>query len=169
MIQFNNLKEKELLIQNYFCEKTRKELTPNEVFDMWSNWFRNDFRIHGQPVFCVVGGELKYRETAEISDGDILKKYNETFQCIYRWIKKGVDNKNNTKKHFRDELDKERRKEFAKIVALAKPLKIRVILSDKNLYKNQLGRFKLIKGNKELTSGDCDKVIKYLRKLKAKK
>ena len=68
MIHIDNLKEKELLIAHYFSENTKKELTPHEVFDMWSNWFKKDFRINNQPVFCVVDNELVYRKSVKKKD-----------------------------------------------------------------------------------------------------
>ena len=68
MIHIDNLKEKELLIAHYFSENTKKELNPHEVFDMWSNWFKKDFRINNQPVFCVVDNELVYRKSAKKKD-----------------------------------------------------------------------------------------------------
>lgn len=46
MIQkIDNLKEKELVIAYYFCGNTHKQFSKYEVFDMWSNWFKKDFRI----------------------------------------------------------------------------------------------------------------------------
>ena len=68
MIHIDNLNEKELLIAHYFSENTKKELNPHEVFDMWSNWFKKDFRINNQPVFCVVDNELVYRKSVKKKD-----------------------------------------------------------------------------------------------------
>lgn len=169
MVHINNLKEKELLIANYFCGKTRKELTPHEVFDMWSNWFRKDFRVNGKPVFCIVDNELVYSKSGKNLDENICKEYNQTFQKIYKWIKRAVEIDGHNKAYFHQQLDYERRKEFARVVAKAKPLGFYVQLSEGNLYKNRLGYFKLIKGKKTITSGDCDKMIEYMEGFKMSK
>lgn len=52
MIHIDNLLEKELLIAHYFCDLRKKEFSRAEVFDMWSNWFKKDFKINNQSVFC---------------------------------------------------------------------------------------------------------------------
>lgn len=162
MVHIDNLEEKKLLIANYFCEKTRKELTAHEVFDMWSNWFKNDFRINGKPVFCIVDNELVYRKSVKNSDEIIRKKYNRTFQDIYRWIKRVINNECHNKAYFHQELDRERRREFSRILELAKPQGFYLTLSKKDLYKNKLGCFHLVKNSKTAICGDCDKVIAYL-------
>ena len=59
-------------------------------------------------------------------------------------------------------MDRERKKGFAKILTLAKPMGLYVTLSQKNLYKNRLGYYSLVRGNKVLTGGDCEKIIEYL-------
>jgi len=166
-MHIDNLKEKELLIANYFCGKTRKELTPHEVFDMWSNWFKKDFCVDGKPVFYVVDKELIYRKSVKNLDESIRREYNQAFQNIYRWIKRTVEIDSHNKAFFHQELDKERKKEFTRIVAEAKPLGFYVIMSNINLYKNRLACFSLTKKKKTVTSGDCDKMIDYLKGLKA--
>ncbi len=166
MVHIDNLKEKELLIANYFCDKTKKELTPHEVFDMWSNWFRKDFRVNDKPVFCIVNGELVYRKYIKEPNESIRRKYNQTFQNIYKWIKRTVEIDGHNKAYFYQQLDDERKREFARVVAEAKPLGFYVCLGKDNLYKNQLAYFNLIKCKKTVTSGDCDKMINFLRGLK---
>ncbi len=175
MIQFDNLKEKELLIAHYFCEKSRKELSPQEVFDMWSNWFKNDFRVNGKPIFCIENGKLVYRKSANITDKNTLKEYNHSFQNIYRWIKKAEklsgkvagETAGYQKAYFKKELDKERRRGFARILTYAKPLKLQVSLGQNDLYKNKLGNYRITKGKNTITSGDCDRVIERLKKMKS--
>jgi len=166
MVHINNLKEKELLIANYFCDKTKKELTPYEVFDMWSNWFRKDFRVNGKSVFCIVNGELMYRKSVKKPNESIRREYNQTFQKIYKWIKRAVEIDSHNKAYFHQQLDYERKREFTRVVAKAKSLGFYVHLSEDNLYKNQLAYFKLLKCNKTITSGDCDKMINFLRGVK---
>lgn len=163
MIQFDNLKEKELLISYYFCEKSRKELNPHEVFDMWSNWFKNDFRINRKPVFAVVDGELVYRKSVNLSDEDILNRYSHTFQNIYNWIKRSLEIDGHNKAFYRQELDKERNRKYRKLIRLAKPLNIYVSMNSRY---NKLADFKLSvykRGGHTITSGDCDKMLKYLK------
>lgn len=167
MVQIDNLKEKELLIAYYFCEKSKKELAPHEVFDMWSNWFKNDFRVKGKPVFCVVDDELVYRKSAKMTDENIRKRYNHTFQNIYKWIKCTVEIESHNKLYFRQELDRERNKEFGRVIRVAKPLGIYIIM---NKSYSHLAEFKLMEYGKKrytITSGDCDKMINYLQKMKA--
>ena len=169
MIKYDNLKEKELLIAYYFCEKSKKELTVHEVFDMWANWFKNDFRINGKPVFCVVDDKLIYRSSAKMDDEKILRQYNHTLQNIYKWIYNKVEIKSHNKLFFKQELDNERRRGFAKILSFAKPMGLYVTLGEKDLYKNKLGFYQIIKNNNVITAGDCDKIIKYLQNLKVQK
>ena len=166
MIQFDNLKEKELLIAHYFCEKSRKELSPQEVFDMWSNWFKHDFRINEKPVFCVVDDELIYHKSEKMTDEDIRRKYNHTFQNIYKWIKRALEIEGHNKEYFRHELDKERNREFGRVIRIAKPLGIYILM---NTSYNRLADFRLMEYGKKrqtITSGDCDKMIEYLQKMK---
>lgn len=161
MPHIDNYREKTLLIANYFCDKTRKELCPCEVFDMWRNWFKEDFLFNGKPIYKIKDGKLERAK-------NVSKQYCNTFDSAYSWIKKSVENKNNSKTHFKNELDRIRKKGFAKILSLAKPLGLYVTLSKKNLYKNKLGYYQLVKDNKVLTSGDCDKLLRYLKENKEK-
>ena len=166
-IYINNYREKTLLIANYFCEKSRKELTPAEVYDMWCNWFSSDFRIDGHQTFKIENDILVFRKKSHSKDNEVIcRQYNKIFKSAFTWIEKSVKNKNNTKQHFKNELDRERKKGFAKILTLAKPMGLYVTLSQKNLYKNRLGHYSIVKNNKVLTSGDCDKIIEYLQKMK---
>ena len=168
MIHIDNLKEKELLIAHYFSENTKKELTPHEVFDMWSNWFKKDFRINNQPVFCVVNNELVYRKSVKKKDEKIRDKYNHAFQNIYKWIYNKVVTKSHDKVFFKQELQKERNREYGRVISFAKPLGFYLAMS-KSFYR--LAEFKIITGDKKriITSGDCDKMIAYLQNLKKEK
>lgn len=167
MPNINNYREKTLLLAHYFCEKSRKELTSTEVYEMWCNWFSNDFKIDNKPTFKMVNDKLVFRNESKHKDAkSICKQYNRVFHDSYKWIKKSVENKHNSKQHFKNELDRVRKREFASILTLAKPMGLFVTLSQKNLYKNRLGYFQLIKDDKVLTSGDCDKMIEYLKKMK---
>lgn len=83
MIHIDNLLEKELLIVHYFCDLRKKDFSRAEVFDMWSNWFKRDFRINNQPVFCIVNDELVYRKHIKKKDEKNREKYNHTFQNVY--------------------------------------------------------------------------------------
>ncbi len=164
--KFDNLKEKELLIAHYFCEKSRKEPTSHEIFDMWSNWFKNDFRVNGKSVFVVVDDELVYRKSVKSSDVNILKRYNHTFQNIYKYIKRTLEIDGHNKAFFRQELDKERNREYGRVISIAKPLDIYVSM---NARYNKLADFRLSvykKKGQTITCGDCDKMIKYLNKVK---
>lgn len=163
----NNYREKTLLIANYFYGKSRKELTPSEVYDMWCNWFSKDFRIDGKPTFKMQNNKLVFRKkTHTKSDEKMCMQYNKIFDSTYAWIEKSVENKNNSKQYFKSELDRERRKGFAKILSLAKPLGMYVSLGEKDLYKNKLGYYMVIKDNHILISGDRDKIIEYLKEMK---
>lgn len=161
MPYINNYKEKTLLIANYFCEKTRKEPTPAEVYDMWRNWFNKDFLYNGKPIYKINKGNLKIRK-------NIPKTYYKTFESAYMWIKKKVENPNNTKQYFKNKLDTERKHGLKKILSLANPLGLYVVLDEKDLYKNKLGRYQVIKDNKILISGNCDKIVWYLKENKEK-
>ena len=166
MIHIDNLKEKELLIAHYFSENTKKELTPHEVIDMWSNWFKTDFRINNQPVFCVVDNELVYRKSVKKKDEKIRDKYNHAFQNIYKWIYNKVVTKSHDKVFFKQELQKERNREYGRVISFAKPLGFYLAMSKSF---SGLAQFKiLIYGEKGriITSGDCDKMIAYLQNLK---
>ena len=168
MPNISNYREKTLLLAHYFCDKTRKEVIPTEVYDMWCNWFGNDFKIGKEPTFKMVNDNLVFRKKPTSKDDEKLcKQYNRIFHDAYKWIKKSVENERNSKKYFQNELDRERKKGFAKILTLAKPMGLYITLSKKNLYKNRLGYYSLVKCNKILTSGDCDKMIEYLKKMKA--
>ena len=163
----NNYREKTLLIAHYFCEKSRKELTPAEVYDMWCNGISGDFRIGGEPTFKIENDILVFRKKSHSqADEVICRQYNKIFKSAYAWIKKSVENEHNSKQHFKNELDRERKKGFAKILTLAKPMGLYVTLGKKNLYKNKLGYYQIIKGNNIITAGDCDKMIEYLQKMK---
>ena len=169
LIHIDNLKEKELLIAHYFSENTKKELTPHEVFDMWANWFKNDFRINNQPVFYVVDNELVYRKSVRKKDEKIRDKYNHAFQNIYKWIYNKVVTKSHDKMFFKQELQKERNREYGRVISFAKPLGIYITM---NKSYSGLAEFKLMEyGNRShtITSGDCDKMIAYLQNLKKEK
>ena len=170
MPNISNYREKTLLLAHYFCEKSKDKLTPTEVYEMWCNWFSGDFKIDNKPTFKMVNDKLVFRKEVKRKDAENLcKQYNRIFHDSYKWIKKSVEIENNSKKHFQNELDRERKKGFAKILTLAKPMGLYVTLSQKNLYKNRLGYYCLVKHNKVLTSGDCDKIIEYLKRMKKEK
>lgn len=170
MPYISNYREKTLLLTHYFCEKQKKEVTPEEVYDMWCNWFKHDFRLEGKPTFKMVNGSLRYYNQPKGKEAEqIRKQYNQIFKDAYKWIKKSVKNECNTKMHFKHELDRERKKGFAKILTLAKPVGLYVTLGTNNLYKNKLGYYQLVKDYKVVTGGDCDKMIEYLKKYKEEK
>lgn len=167
-MHINNYREKTLLISHYFCDKSKKELTPIEVYDMWCNWFKDDFRIDGRPTFKMENDKLVFRKENHSPENEIIcKQYNKIFNSAYLWIKKSVENENNSKQHFKNELDRERKKGFAKILSLAKPMGLYVTLSKRKPY-NKLGYYSIAKEHKVLTGGDCDKVIEYLKMSKEK-
>ena len=169
MIHIDNLKEKELLIAHYFSENTKKELTPHEVFDMWSNWLKKDFRINNQPVFCVVDNELVYRKSVKKKDEKIRDKYNHAFQNIYKWIYNKVVTKSHDKVFFKQELQKERNREYGRVISFAKPLGFYLAMSKSF---SGLAQFKILNYGEKgriITSGDCDKMIAYLQNLKKEK
>lgn len=166
MIHIDNLKEKELLIAHYFSGKSKKELNPHEVFDMWSNWFKKDFRINGTPVFCIVDDELVYRKSVKNKDKEICDKYNHTFQSIYRWIYKEVMTGTHDKIYFKQELQKERNREYGRVIHFAKPLGFYLAMSKSFC---ALAEFKILNYGEKgriIISGDCDKMIRYLQDIK---
>lgn len=166
MLHINNLKEKELLIAHYFCGNGKKEFSRQEVFDMWSNWFKKDFRVNGNPVFRIVDNELVYRKGSKVKNESIRREYNQVFQSIYKHIKHDLDNKSHDKSYFKQELQKEHNKEYGRVIKLAKPLNIYLTMSKSF---SRLAEFKLIEYGKKgriITSGDCDKMIEYLKKMK---
>ena len=167
MLQISNLKEKELLIAHYFCGNSKNEFTPLEVFYMWTDWFKHDFRIKGVPVFTISDDKLVYRKDSKVTDRDILNQYNQTFQNIYKWIKHTLDVKSHDKVYFKQELEKERNKEYGRVIKVAKPLGIYIAM---NTSFSRLAEFKLMeygKRNHTITSGNCDKMIAYLENMKA--
>lgn len=120
MIHIDNLKEKELVIAYYFCGNTHKQFSRYEVFDMWSNWFKKDFRINNKPVFCLVDDKLVYRKSVKIKRNDMetLRKYNRAFQNIYAYIKKILSGKGHDKAFLRQELEKERGREYKRVATV---------------------------------------------------
>jgi hypothetical protein len=165
MIRINNLKEKELLIAYYFCGKSAKKLNRTEVYDMWCNWFKDDFRIDGQPAFKMADGELVYRKRAKSKNAEKIRgQSNRTFQNIYKWIKESVGKGCHDKAYFRQQLDAERNREYGRVMSFTKPLNIYITMEPS--YK-KLAYFKLVnykKRGQTITSGDCDKMIEYLKK-----
>lgn len=165
-INIPNLKEKELLIAHYFCGKQNKEFTPQELFDMWSNWFKRDFRINGKPVFKVVNGELVYRRESKMHDNDVLGQYNHMFRNIYKWIKNTLETASHDKIFLKEELGAERNRQYGRVIGVAKPLGIYIAM---NTSFTQLAEFKLMRADNRsriITSGNADKMIEYLNKMK---
>lgn len=115
----------------------------------------------------MVNDKLVYREEAKVKkDKSICKKYNHAFQNIYKWIKRTLDIERHDKAYFKQELDKERNREYGRVIGLAKTLNVHVMM---NTSYNQLARFTLsdYKNRRHtITSGDCDKVIAYLKEIK---
>lgn len=164
--QIPNLKEKELLVAHYFCGKQKKDFTPEELFDMWSNWYKHDFRVNGKPVFKVVNDELVYRKDSKMSDKGILRQYNHIFQNIYKWIKRTLEIESHDKIFFKEELRKERNRQYGRVIRFAKPLGFYLAMSKSF---NRLAEFKILNYGEKgriITSGDCDKMITYLQNLK---
>ena len=164
--QIPNLKEKELLVAHYFCGKQKKDFTPEELFDMWSNWFKQDFRINGKPIFKVVNDELVYRKNSKMSDKGILRQYNHIFHNIYKWIKHTLEIESHDKIFFKEELRKERNRQYGRVIGVAKPLGIYIAMNTSFI---QLAEFKLMRSDDRsriVTSGNADKMIEYLNKMK---
>ena len=169
MIHIDNLLEKELLIAHYFCDIRKKDFSRAEVFDMWSNWFKRDFRINGQPIFCIVDDELVYRKHIKKKDEKIREKYNHTFQNIYTYIENMLKDESHGRVYFKEELKTLRNKLFGKVIRLAKPLGFYLAMS-KSFHG--LAQFKILNYGEKgriITSGDCDKMIAYLQNLKKEK
>ena len=164
-----NYREKSLLIANYFYGKSRKELNIAQVYDMWRNWFNEDFMVGDKPVFKLAGDKVVLRKKPESkAEERLFKKYTHLLYDSYAWIKKSVENKHNSMKYFQNEIDKIHRREFAILVYLAKPKGIYVTLSNKNLYKNHLGYYSLMQDGKTLTSGKFIKMQQYLNSINKK-
>lgn len=171
MIHIDNLKEKELLIAYYFCGKSRKQLSPYEVFDMWSNWFRYDFRVNNKPVFCIENDKLEYRKDIEKRDEKILKQYNNAFQGIYYRIKRSLEIEEHNQAFFRNALDEERNREYGRVLHTVKLFNLNVYVRMNFTYK-KLADFTLMDYKNRthtLKSGDCDRMIAYLQNLKNKR
>lgn len=166
MIHIDNLLEKELLIAHYFCDLRKKDFSRAEVFDMWSNWFKRDFRINNQPVFCIVDDELVYRKHIKKKDEKIREKYNHAFQNIYICIDNMLKDESHDRVYFKEELKALRNKLYGKVIVLAKPLEFYLTMSTSN---HRLAEFKILNYGERghiITSGDCDKMIRYLKNVK---
>lgn len=167
MIRIDDLKEKELLIAYYFASNPKKEVKPSSVYNMWCNWFKQDFWINNKPLFRIANRELVFRKNAnKVVEENVLDKYRHTFQCIYGWIKKLLYDDTHDKEYLKQELDRERNKEYGKVVSLAKTLRVYVYM--KTSYKN-LSEFTLTDFNDRkhvLARGSCAKMIEYLEGMK---
>lgn len=166
MIHIDNLLEKELLIAHYFCEIRKKEFSKAEVFDMWSNWFKKDFRINNQPVFRIVDDGLVYRKHIKKKNEKVREQYNHTFQNIYICIENMLKDESHDRAYFKEELRKLRNKLYGKVIGLAKPLSFYLTMSTPFF---KLAEFKILNYGEKghiITSGDCDKMIKYLQEIK---
>ena len=168
-VHIDNYREKTLLIANYFYGKSKKELNKAEVYDMWRNWFKEDFLVGDKSVFKIVDNKVVYRKNPETkSEKRTYARYRDVLSKAFNWIKKSVENKHNSQQYFQSELDRIRKRELASLVSLAKPKGIYVTLSSKNLYKNQLGHYSLMKDDKTLTSGKFIKMQQYLNSINKK-
>lgn len=163
MVHIDNLREKELVIAYYFRGNKHKELNRHEVFDMWSNWFKRDFRVNNKPVFCIENNKLTYRKAVKIKSKDmaILKDYDESFKKIYKYIEKVVVIEKRDKTYLRQALERERNREYGRVINVAKPLNIRISMNTKT---GMLAEFRLYCNgtHNAITSGDCDKMIRYM-------
>lgn len=168
MIHIDDLREKELLIARYFCGKTSKDFTPEEVYDMWCNWFKRDFRLGKSPTFKMVNGELVYRNDSPTFKNaeELRKEYNHAFKNIYKWIRKSLKDKSHDTLYYTKALERERNRMYGKVIGYAKPLNfyVRMITS-----KCMVAEFKLIEYNNRrhtVISGSCDKMLRYMEELK---
>lgn len=169
MTHIDNLLEKELLIAHYFCDLRKKDFSRAEVFDMWSNWFKKDFRINNQPVFCIVDDELVYRKHIKKKDEKICEKYNHTFQNIYICIDNMLKDESHDRAYFKEELKRLRNKLYGRMIGRAKPLGFYLAMS-KSFH--HLAEFKILNYGEKghiITSGDYDKMIRYLQNIKNEK
>ena len=166
MIHIDNLLEKELLIAHYFCDLRKKEFSRTEVFDMWSNWFKKDFKINNQSVFCIVDDELVYKKHIKKQDEKIRENYNHTFQNIYKYIEKLMNDESHDRAYFKDELKRLRNKLYGRVIGLAKPLGFYLAMNNSF---HKLAEFKILNYGEKghiITSGDYDKMIRYLQNIK---
>lgn len=169
-VHIDNYREKGLLIALYLYKKQKKELTPEEVYDMWCNWFKEDFRDDKNQHLKMVNGKLVFRKKTHSKDeGIICERYNRIFDSAFGWIEASVKNKHNSELYLKNELDKIRKQGLWRLCSYAKSLDWSVVLSKKNLYKNELGYYQIIENGKIINSGNCDKMIMYLKQMKKEK
>lgn len=167
MIKIENLKEKELLMAYYFCGKSSKVFSPSELYDMWCNWFKKDFKVNGRRVFWIDKNKLAYRDEVKQRDSKLLQKYNHAFQNIYKYVKHTLEAKGHDKAYFRSALDKERKREYAILLQMAKPLELYLAM---NATYKCLAEFQLKKygdWKHTITSGDCKKMCEYMKRMEA--
>lgn len=114
--------------------------------------------------------ELVYRKDKKSNKAEkIRKEYNHTFQMIYKWIKRTIEIDCHDKIYFKQELKKERNREYGRVISFAKKHNIYLAM---NTSYNKLAEFKLIEmqnRKRTITSGDCDKMIRFLQELEQKK
>ena len=169
-IHIENYREKGLLIALYFYRKQKKELTRNEVYDMWRNWFSEDFKDNKNQPLKMVNDKLVISKKNHTKDEMILcERYNKIFDSAFGWIEASVKNKHNSELYLKNELDKIRKQGLWRLCSYAKSLDWSVVLSKKKLYKNELGYYQVIKNGKIINSGNCDKMIVYLKQMKKEK
>lgn len=169
MIHIDNLYEKELLIAHYFCDWKRSAFTRAEVFQLWTNWFKNDFCIKKKSVFCIVDDELVYQEHIKQQDEEIRKENNHTFQNIYKYVDSMLKEDSHDRAYFKEELKALRNRSYGRVIRLTKPLGFYLTMSKSF---DRLADFKIMKYGEKghiITSGDCDKMINYLQNVKNEK
>ena len=129
-IHIDNYREKGLLIALYFYRKQKKELTRNEVYDMWRNWFSEDFKDNKNQPLKMVNDKLVISKKNHTKDEVILfERYNKIFDSAFSWIERSVKNKHNNESYFKNELDKIRKQGLWRLCSYAKSLDLSVVLN----------------------------------------
>lgn len=83
MIKIRCLKEKQLLIAYHIKINDNLSVSPQKVFLIWNNWYKNDFRIKGLPTLVVRNNHLVFSIDDVRNNYDVLAEIDKLFQRTY--------------------------------------------------------------------------------------
>lgn len=161
--ELSDLYEKRLLIARYFIKlkEADKEFSEKDMYHMWNNYFRHDFKISPKRRFKLQEGKfyscLVLENSKNVSD-EIIKSYNNKWKKIYKFLR------NYVKEHSLSKCDKDimglRNENCRQLIKIFKPLGYFVADATEKLSDPRLAVYHLYSG-KTKYNGCYSKLLEY--------
>lgn len=169
MINIKDIREKEVML-GYIFYVSKQPITRKRMFDWWSTYSVQDFKVNRKALFTVIDDELIYKpkiKDTHLMKEDTLAAYQEVFEKVYSNVKQMAEKYDKDKFiSARCSIEKDNLKKMDKVIKEYKiDARVEAIGGDNwsATKLKELRKFRLLYHDLELKVGTCDQIIAYIR------